>query len=47
MLLNDVFKKNEYPQFSIDECIKSYLNKLFAPKRIIRSVDKKQILFFP
>ena len=39
-----VFKKNEYPQFFIDKCIKKYLNKLFVPKRIIHTVDKKQVL---
>ena len=44
MLLKEVFKKNEYPQFFIDKCIKKYLNKLFVPKRIIHTVDKKQVL---
>ena len=32
MLLKDIFKKNEYPQFFIDKCIKRYLSKLFVPK---------------
>ena len=44
MLLKDIFKKNEYPQFFIDKCIKKYLSKLFVPKRIFRTVDKKQVL---
>ena len=44
VLLKEVFTKNEYPQFFIDKCIKKYLNKLFAPKRIIHTVDKKQVL---
>ena len=44
VLLKEVFKKNEYPQFFIDKCIKKYLNKLFVPKRIIHTVDKKQVL---
>ena len=44
VLLKEVFKKNEYPQLFIDKCIKKYLNKLFVPKRIIHTVDKKQVL---
>ena len=44
VLLKDIFKKNEYPQFFIDKCIKKYLGKLFVPKRIIHSVNKKQVL---
>ena len=44
LLLKEVFKKNEYPQIFIDKCIKKYLNKLFVPKRIIETVDKKQVL---
>ena len=44
VLLKEVFKKNKYPQFFIDKCIKKYLNKLFVPKRIIHTVDKKQVL---
>ena len=41
VLLKEVFKKDEYPQFFIDKCIKKYLNKLFVPKKIIHTVDKK------
>ena len=44
VLLKEVFKKNEYPQFFIDKCIIKHLNKLFVPKRIIHTVDKKQVL---
>ena len=43
-LLKDIFIKNEYPQFCIDKCIKYCLSKLFVPKRIIHTVDKKQVL---
>ena len=42
--LKDIFKKNEYPQFFVDKCIKKYLRKLFVPKRIIHTVNKKQVL---
>ena len=44
MLLKDIFKKNECPQFFIDKCIKTYLSKLFVPKRIIYTIGKKHIL---
>ena len=44
VLLKDIFKKDEYPQFFIDKCIKKYLSKLFVPKRIVHTVDKKQVL---
>ena len=44
VLLKEVFKKNEYPQLFIDKCIKKYFNKLLVPKRIIHTVDKKQVL---
>ena len=44
VVLNDIFKKNEYPQFFIDKCIKKYLSKLFFPKRIVHTVDKKPFL---
>ena len=48
VLLKEVFKKNEYPQFFTDKCITKFLNKLFVPKRIIHTVDKKQVLLvFP
>ena len=44
VLLKEVSKKNEYPQFFIDKCIIKYLNKLFVPKRIIHTVEEKQVL---
>ena len=44
VLLKDIFKKNEYPHFFIDKCIKKYLSKLFVPKRIVHTVHKKQVL---
>ena len=45
VLLKDIFKKNEYPQFFIDKCIKKYLSKLFVLKRIVYTVHKKQVRF--
>ena len=44
ILLKDVFKKNEYPEFFIDKCLKKYLSKLFVPKRIAHTVHKKHVL---
>ena len=44
MLLKDIFSKSEYPQFFIDKCIKIFLSKLFVPKSIFHTVDKKQVL---
>ena len=44
VLLEDIFKKNEYPQFFIDKCTKNYLKKLFVSKRISHTVDRKQAL---
>ena len=41
VFLNDIFKKNEYPQIFIDKCIKKYLSKLFVNKRIAHTVHKK------
>ena len=44
VMLKDIFRNNEYPQFFVDKCLKKYLSKLFVPKRIIHTVDKKQVL---
>ena len=41
VLLKDIFKKNGYPQFFIDKCIKKYLSKLFVPKRIVLHCSQK------
>ena len=40
VLLKEVFKKNEYPQFFIEKCIKKYLSKLFVPKRSFTLLTK-------
>ena len=44
MLLKNIFKKNEYPQYFIDKCIKKYISKLFVPKGIVHNVHKNQVL---
>ena len=43
VLLKGIFKKNEYPHFFIAKCIKTYLIKLFVPKRIVHTVQKNQV----
>ena len=43
VLLKGIFKKNEYPHFFIDKCTKTYLIKLFVPKRIVHNVQKNQV----
>ena len=30
-------------KFFFDKCIKNYLRKFFIPKRVIHTVDKKQV----
>ena len=42
VLSKGIFKKNECPQVFIDKCINN-LSKLFVPKRIIHTFDKKQV----
>ena len=42
VLLKDIIKNNEYPQFFIDKCIKNYLSKLFIPKTIVHTVDRNK-----
>ena len=44
VLLKDIFKKKEDPRFFNDKCIKNFLSKLLVPKRVIHTVDKKQVL---
>ena len=43
VLLKDIFKKNPHPHFFIDKRIKTYLSKLFVPKRIVHTVQEKQV----
>ena len=40
VLLQDIFKKNEYPQFFIDKCIKKYLSKLLFLKGSFTQLTK-------
>ena len=41
--LQQIFKCNNYPATLIDQSIKTFFNKIFAPKRILITVPKKRV----
>ena len=42
--LRQIFKCNSYPVTLIDQCVKTFLNKIFVPKITLISLPKKDIL---
>ena len=42
--LKNILYKNSYPVSFVDDCIKKFLNKIFAPKKIVFTVPKKEIM---
>ena len=42
-LSEDIFIKNGYGERCFDKCVRTFLNKVFIPKRIIQTVEKKQV----
>ena len=42
--LRQIFKCNNYPVTLIDQCVKTFLNKIFVPKRTLITIPKKDIL---
>ena len=42
--LKCILRKNNYPQYFIDNCIRKFLDKIFQPKPIKHNVPKKEIL---
>ena len=44
--LRQIFKCNNYPIGLIDHCFKTFLNRIYVPKRILTTVPKKYILIF-
>ena len=47
-LLRSIFKCNNYPVNIIDQCIKKFLDKLYARKQIVPAVSKKELfVVFP
>ena len=41
--IKDIFIKNGYSERFLDKCVKTFLNKVFIPKRIIQTAEKKQV----
>ena len=42
--LRQIFKCNNYPVTLIDQCAKTFFNKIFVPKATLITVPKKDIL---
>ena len=46
--IKDIYIKNSYSESFIDKCVKTFLNKIFIPTRIIQTAKKKQVIIvFP
>ena len=43
LYLKEIFRKNLFPEFFVDRCIKTFLDKLFIVKKIVTTVPKKEI----
>ena len=41
--IKDIFLKNGYSERFLDKYVKTFLNKVFIPKRIIQTTEKKQV----
>ena len=41
--IKDIFIKNGYSQRFLEKCDETFLNKVFIPKRIIQTAEKKQV----
>ena len=41
--IKEIFIKNSYSEKFIDKCVKTFLNKVFIPKRIVQTTEKKQV----
>ena len=44
-LLRSIFKFNNYLVNIIDQCIKTFLDKLYVPRQIVPTVSKRELLF--
>ena len=42
--LQQIFKCNNYPVTLTDQCVETFLNKIFVPKRTLITAPKKDIL---
>ena len=41
--IKDIFIKNGYSERFLGKCVKTFLCKIFIPKRIIQTAEKKQV----
>ena len=41
--VKDIFLKNGYNERFFDKCVKTFLKKVFIPKRIIKTAEEKQV----
>ena len=41
--IENIFIKNGYSERFLDKCVKTFLNKVFIPKRIIQNAEKKHV----
>ena len=44
--IKDIFIKSGYSERFLDKCVKTFLNKVFIPKQIIQTSEKKQVTIF-
>ena len=44
--LRQIFKCNNYPVGLIDQCVKTFLNRIYVPKRILITKPTKDALIF-
>ena len=42
--IKDIFIKNGYSERFLNKCVKTFLNKLSIPTRIIQTAEKKQVI---
>ena len=41
--LKEIFRKNVFPEFFIDRCVKIFLDKLFTVKKVVITVPRKEV----
>ena len=41
--IKDIFIQNSYSESFIDKCVKTFLNKVFIPKRIIQTAEQEKV----
>ena len=44
--IKDLFIESGYSERFLDKCVKTFLNKVFIPKRISQTAEKAQVTFF-